>query len=93
MPKVRRFNRSSIHGAGMLLPSGAWEGGAGAADCGIFIKCGLWGDVAWDVVAFYVWIALMFYVYNEVYPIVSRRALLYFLAGAGAAAGAVAALL
>jgi len=49
--------------------------------------------MAWDVVAFYVWNALMFYVYNEVYPIVSRRALLYFLAGAGAAAGAVAALL
>ncbi len=51
------------------------------------------GDVAWDVVAFYVWSALMLYVYNEVYPIVSRRALLYFLAVAGAAAGAAAALL
>jgi hypothetical protein len=49
--------------------------------------------VAWDVVAFYVWIALMFYVYNEVYPIVSRRTLLYFLVAAGAAAGAAAALL
>jgi hypothetical protein len=58
-----------------------------------FIKRGPWGDVAWDVVAFYVWIALMLYVYNEVYPIVSRRALLYFLATAGAAAGAAAALL
>ena len=43
--------------------------------------------MAWDVVAFYVWHALMLYVYNEVYPIVSRRALLYFLAVAGAAAG------
>lgn len=49
--------------------------------------------MAWDVVAFYVWHALMFYVYNEVYPIVSRRALLYFLAVAGAAAGAAATLL
>jgi hypothetical protein len=49
--------------------------------------------VAWDVVAFYVWHALMLYVYNEVYPIVSRRVLLYFLVAAGAAAGAAAALL
>ena len=48
--------------------------------------------MVWDVVAFYVWNALMLYVYNEVYLIVSRRALLYFLAVAGAA-GAAAALL
>ncbi len=49
--------------------------------------------MAWDVVAIYVWSALMVYVYNEVYPIVSRRTLLYFLAGMGALAGVVATLL
>ena len=49
--------------------------------------------MACDVVAFYVWHALMLYVHHEVYPIVSRRVLLYFLVAAGVAAGVVAALL
>jgi len=49
--------------------------------------------VTWDVVSIYIWVLLMSFVYNEVYPFVSRRTLLRFFAVVGVVAGVLTVLL
>ncbi len=49
--------------------------------------------MTWDVISIYIWVLLMFFVYNEVYPFCVQRMILRFFAVLGVVAGVSVALL